>query len=85
MTGEPVDRVVAGVLKDLLGYAGPISDDLGPPDVQGWDSVAHISIIEELESRLGVKFTTEELVAMGDVRAIKETLARHHAREPQPG
>ncbi len=77
MVSERVDGVIADVLRDLLGYGGPIDDELTPARVKGWDSVAHISIVEELESRLGVKFTTEEMVEMDGVGKIKETLARH--------
>jgi acyl carrier protein len=85
VSGRQVEEIVAGVLKDLLGYAGPVRDDLSPEKVKGWDSVAHISIVEELESRLGMKFTTEEMVAMVDVGAIKETVARRKADERRSG
>lgn len=72
-----VDKVLAEVLRDLLGYRGPVSDDLTPAQVKGWDSVAHISIIEELESRLGIRLSTEEMVAMQDVGTIRTILNRH--------
>jgi len=72
-----VDRTIAEILRDLVDYTGPVSNDLRAKDVPNWDSVAHISIVEELESRFSVKFSTEEMVELTGLAAIKAALARH--------
>jgi acyl carrier protein len=49
-------------------------------DVEGWDSMNHIFIVVELETRFGVKFQAaemEELKNVGELVAlVKEKLAR---------
>jgi acyl carrier protein len=71
------ERVLSEVLRDLVGFEGVITPELRQEDVRGWDSMAHIAIVEELESSFRVRFTTEEMVEMTSVPAIKAALARH--------
>lgn len=72
-----VEQVLTEVLRDLLGYEGEIGADLRQEQVPGWDSMAHIAIIEELETRFAVRFTTEEMVEMTGVPAMRAVLGRH--------
>jgi acyl carrier protein len=71
------DAVISDVLRDVIGYTGPIRDDMRNLDIPGWDSVAHISIVEALEQRFGVRLTTEEMIEMGSIQKIKAILGRH--------
>ncbi len=45
-------------------------------EVPGWDSLSHMNLIANLESRLKIELTGDEIAEMQSVRQIKETL-RH--------
>jgi len=43
------------------------------PDIEGWDSVAHVNLMVAVETEFGIQFTTQEQEAMqtvGDMAAI---------------
>ena len=44
-------------------------------DVPGWTSVAHLSLILELEKTFGVQFPNSEIASLGSVTAITTSLA----------
>jgi acyl carrier protein len=50
------------------------SSDMAPGSLQEWDSVAHLSLILEIEREFGVQFSTEELGTLADVGSIERTL-----------
>jgi acyl carrier protein len=72
-----MNQILADVFSDVLGFDGTLCDELTPADVDGWDSVSHISMVEELETQFNVKFSTEEMVDMTDVATIKRVLMKH--------
>ena len=50
---------------EVLGEKGrTITETTTAPDVEGWDSFAHITIVVAVEEKYGVSFTTEELGQM---------------------
>lgn len=54
--------------------AASITPETTAADVKGWTSVAHLSLVLELEKTLGVTFANDEIVSMGSVAAILERL-----------
>jgi acyl carrier protein len=42
-----------------------ITDSTSAADVDGWDSIAHINLIIAIEKHFGVKFTANEIAALG--------------------
>lgn len=49
-------------------------------DVPGWDSVAHVNLINAVEERYGVKFSIGEIMSMDSVAAIRQVLATRTGR-----
>jgi acyl carrier protein len=43
-------------------------------DLPGWDSVAHIQLVYEVEEAFGVQFEAEDIMKMNEVRFILEKL-----------
>jgi acyl carrier protein len=54
----------------------PLEDRMGFDDIPGWDSVGHMNLISELESRLGVTLEMDEIVALDSVGAARKLVAR---------
>ncbi len=54
-----------------------ISDESSPDTIASWDSFNGLMLVTELEKQFNVKFTMEEVMAVRNVRDIKESLNRH--------
>jgi acyl carrier protein len=53
--GADFEAAFHGALEDVLGWGVELADDDGPRTIEAWDSLAHIAIVQELESRFGVR------------------------------
>jgi acyl carrier protein len=71
IAGEQFEREFQGVLEDIFGWAIDISDDDEPATVEGWDSLAQIRLVHELESRFGVRLPDEALLERQSVGSLK--------------
>jgi acyl carrier protein len=49
------------------------------PDIPGWDSMNHITIVVEAERRFGVKFQTTEIEELHDVGEFIALIAKKTA------
>jgi acyl carrier protein len=58
----------------VLGDDVAITDDLGPGQVQGWDSLGHVRLLVSLESRFEISVDMDEMVALQTVGDIKNLL-----------
>lgn len=70
-----VRECLARALALNADVAARIDESTTAADVSGWTSVAHLSLVLELEKAFGVTFENEEIVSMGSVAAILERLA----------
>ena len=46
-------------------------------DVEGWDSMANIELMIEIERAFGVRFRTGELAELESVGALERLIGRH--------
>lgn len=49
-----------------------LSFEKGPSDLTGWDSLAHMEFVTELEERFNIKFSTPEIMRIEHLRDAKE-------------
>ncbi len=66
---------------EVLGIA-PDSDfdSLAYGSTAGWDSVAHMALIAEIETVFDVMLSTEEVIGLSSFHQAKETLTKHGIR-----
>lgn len=76
-----LNKTLSAIFREVLNYRGELVDDLNPSSVSGWDSVAHIALVEAMESRFDINLTTEEMVEMNSVLKIKDILADYHIQD----
>jgi len=70
-------RELQPIFRELFGDEGlVISETTSPADVEEWDSMAHVSLLTEVEKRFGVRFTAEEMGRTTDVSALLDVLRR---------
>ena len=65
----------------LLGDDVPITDDLGPGQVQGWDSLGHVRLLTSLESTYAISVDMDDLVALQTVGDIRNLLREKQVNE----
>jgi acyl carrier protein len=64
---------VVEILRDVLDRPElEVQDHQSAHDVEGWDSLAHLSILFSLEDRFGVRFTDGE---MGSIQNVGELIS----------
>jgi acyl carrier protein len=52
-----------------------VNAETAAPDVEGWDSVAHVNLMVAVESEFGIEFTTQELESMDTVGDMARLIA----------
>ena len=74
------DDVAAAFRKAMrLDDSFPIADPMSFDDIPGWDSVGHMNLVTELESRFGISLDMDEIVGLDSVGAVRAIVARKRA------
>jgi acyl carrier protein len=74
---DPFERDFLAVFEDVLGWDVAIGEDDGPATLEGWDSLAQIRLVHELESRFGVRLPDEALLEEQTVGSLKAMVLAH--------
>ena len=68
MTREEVLEKVNAVIQDVLDDDSiRVSDETVASDVDGWDSLMHITLIGTIEDEFDIKFAMKDVVGMKNV------------------
>jgi acyl carrier protein len=51
-----------------------LTNELTAPDVAGWDSLNHVTLVMTLEEQFGVRFTTREVMGWRNVGEMLDCL-----------
>jgi acyl carrier protein len=68
--------VFAGVFR--LSQDG-VRPDLGPADVERWDSVGHVMLVTAIEREFSIQFEVDEIMEFTSFRAILSAIERRAA------
>ena len=52
-------------------------ESLAYASTPGWDSVAHMALIAEIEATFDIMFSTDDVLGMSNFAIARETVARH--------
>lgn len=76
MTTADILKQVNDIMRDLLDDDDIVmTSDTTSADVDGWDSVLHISLVIAIEQRFKVKFQTAELEELKNVGQLVHLIA----------
>lgn len=68
---QNIVEVVERIIRSHTGNkSAPINENTTAGDVVGWDSLAHISIILEVESHFGIKLKAIEVAGLRNVGSL---------------
>jgi acyl carrier protein len=68
MTRDEVYERLGGVFRDIFDDDGiTLGDATTASDVEGWDSLMHISLINAVQDEFGMKFAMKDVTGMKNV------------------
>lgn len=70
---DRIDSLIADALKIS---PEEVRDDLGYGSIESWDSLAHVSLMLQLESEYDLEIDEDTMVELTSVRAIKDYLSQ---------
>ncbi len=75
MTKEEIYQDLNEIFKEILELDEVnLTDSTTADEVEGWDSLAHISLISEVERHFRVKLTMKEIVNLHNVGEMVELI-----------
>jgi len=54
-----------------------ITDDTTATDIEDWDSLTHIALVNEVEHAFKIKFSMKEVLGMQNVGEMLDVIERH--------
>ena len=70
-----IDDRVSAVFREFFGDpTRDIKDETTFADIAGWDSVAHVNLINALEAEFDTKFSVRDVMKMNSVGAIRSVV-----------
>ncbi|MGN0196445.1 MAG: acyl carrier protein [Candidatus Gastranaerophilaceae bacterium] len=73
MDKNTIFNKLAFIFKNIFGADISIADE--QKDIDGWDSLHHIELVNEIEREFNVKFSMKEVLSFVSVKAIEECLS----------
>lgn len=77
MTEDAEERLREILAKVLLLDESEIKDDLSRKDLESWDSLAHLMLINEVEAIFNITLSDDEIVAIDTIGDLKRTLRKN--------
>lgn len=73
---QNIHERLEAIFREVLGEDIELTDGLTAGAVDGWDSLAHVSIIYAVEEDFRIRFTQDEMVDLANVGELKACIAR---------
>jgi len=78
MDREEVLRTLTEIAIDVFDVDGlELADETTADDIEEWDSLTHLSLINEVEMEYGFKFTMAEIQQLKNVGDLVDTIIKH--------
>ena len=66
-----------GIFRDILDNEDIVLEgSTTADDIEGWDSLTHIQIVDTAEKEFGVKFTSYEITSWIDIEEMVDCIAK---------
>jgi len=76
-TRVPSYSEIAAIFDDVFQYTGPLTASTSPRDVDRWDSLQHIALVQAIETTFGIKLSMDEMMEIQSVGDIERILHRY--------
>ena len=80
MSREEIYERLNEVFRDVFDREDiTVNDETTAADVEGWDSLSHLTLISEMEAAFGITFTLEEVTGSRNLGDLVSAVERHAA------
>lgn len=77
---EHITATVQDIFRDVLDNDSlTIADTMTAADVDGWDSLAHISLLTSIEKTFGMRFSLSEIDSFASIGDIIDCVMKKQA------
>ncbi|MGI5936174.1 MAG: acyl carrier protein [Oscillospiraceae bacterium] len=77
MTREEVYERLNGIFRELFDDETIVLDDKTTAgDIEGWDSLRHITLISVIEDEFGIEFEMKDIVGLKNVGELVDVIIR---------
>ena len=73
-------RLFLDAFEEVLGWGVQVRDEDRPGTIEGWDSLAQIRLVHELETRFEVRLPDDALLEEQSVASLRELVLASVAR-----
>jgi acyl carrier protein len=77
MIASPVEKLKNAFITALGVSPDGDFESMAYGQTTGWDSVAHMSLISEIETEFDIMLATDDVIGMSSFRKAKEIIARN--------
>lgn len=81
MDDTVLSRVAAVCRKTFREPDARVSRETTSDDIAGWDSLAHVAFIAEVESEFGVRFSIAEVAGLESIGDLVDLVEAHMRRQ----
>ncbi len=75
MTKDELLKELNEIFKNVLDLDDlTLQDSTTADDVEGWDSLSHITLIATIERKFGIKFNMKEIVELHNVGELADVI-----------
>ena len=79
MTRQEILNKTTDVFKSVFGDSIKLNEQTSADDINNWDSMNHIILIQKLEKAFGLKFDLFEIIEIRDVAGIVNYISEKKA------
>lgn len=76
MTRQEIFEKLNQVFSDVFDEEITVTDETTASDIEGWDSLTHITLISEVEDNFDIKFAMKDVLAMQNVGQMVDIIAK---------
>lgn len=73
----PCRSEIASIFDEVFQFAGPITLATSPNEVERWDSLQHIALVQMIEATFAIRLSMDEMLEIRTVADIERVLDRH--------
>ena len=77
MTRQEIFEKLNQVFSDVFDEEITVIDETTASDIEGWDSLTHITLISEVEETFGVKFSMKDVLGMKNVGEMADIIEKN--------
>lgn len=72
-----IEEKLTRILRDVMDDQSlVVNDELTAAEVEGWDSLSHVTLMFSVEQEFGIQFMGEEFAELGDIGELRQLIEK---------